>query len=131
MCSVSHDVCPLSSIHRLSISFAQHQASTTKSATASLISSLKQSSHQTMGSEMETDGATHRDGVTDRDSLPGSIKTGGIADGPLPLPDLPKQTTLTKEEDEMGIATPELLLMHAGELINIGQFRMLLFIICG
>ena len=63
---------------------------------------------------MEGDG-THRDGETDRDTLPGSIKTSGMADGPLPLPDLPKQTTLTKEEDELGIATPELLLMHAGK----------------
>ncbi|XP_035825634.1 dynein heavy chain domain-containing protein 1 [Aplysia californica] len=111
-------------IHRLSISFAQATVEG-KSGTASLISSLKQSSHQTFGTGSEPP-ASHLEGTSgDRDvdgeTVVSSVKVTG--DGPLPLPDLPKQATPSKEEDEMGVATPELVMLHAddGQLVVEGE----------
>ncbi|GFO14607.1 dynein heavy chain domain-containing protein 1-like, partial [Plakobranchus ocellatus] len=105
-------------INKTSQSFAQAMTEG-KSATASLISSLKQSSHQTIGnisehaSQKEADSGTQ---ISDeaKDIQPTSLQQKS-GDAGIPLPDLPHQATPTKEMDDIGVATPELVISYVDE----------------
>ncbi|GFR96312.1 dynein heavy chain domain-containing protein 1-like, partial [Elysia marginata] len=105
-------------INRTSLSFAQAMTEG-KSATASLISSLKQSSHHTIGNTSEhisQRGADSGTSLTDegKDIQSTSVHVKG-GDNGIPLPELPHRTTPTKDMDELGVATPELVISYADE----------------
>ncbi|KAJ8313858.1 hypothetical protein KUTeg_008419 [Tegillarca granosa] len=105
-----------------------------KSTAATTVSSLKQESH-TYLSEVDkttaasvagetTAGETTAGDVadTDQDSQIGEVTKSVAGDEEIPYPDLPKQIPASKEDDEMGVATPALVIHDsAGSLKVTGE----------